>query len=1277
MPVLFRLPSALGKVRCPLACARAILVGGLISGAALATEPVTEDTGPGVERVRFFALGIEEGLAQPTVRAIAQDRDGFLWIGSQDGLSRYDGHEFEVFRRDTHSAAGLSDNHISALAVDGDDVLWIGTQSGGLSRRDPRDGSITRASRELSNGDRVSFEQIEALLWDERVGLLVASAGGLIQRQQGEGWEALDLRIGQATGPVRSLRVSRQGDLLIAARNGAWRCQGLAACGSVFADAEGRAVDAYDLLDDVDGSLWLAGTERGVFHYSANAELIERIHRGSDEGRRLGDDATRSLLIDRAGRLWIANNNGVSRLSADRTQLRNWHPRPTSIGGLPTGRLHTLFEDRNGLLWFGTWTEGLALLDPATESFLSISSDPSQPAAMPSDVVSALLSAADGSLWMGQGSTGGLVRFDLQLGVVERFLHDPKDPNSLSHNFVQHLAFDREGRLWVATRGGGLNRMRADGRGFDRFRHQPDDPNSLANDQLVSLYADTENTLWISTLDSGLDRLCSGCQEFVHYRHNPDDPTSISSDNNNSVFEDSRGQFWVALRPGGINLLDRKTGRFEGVQSQPSDPTSLSSNAVTVLFEDSRHKLWAGTQGGGVNRVESMAGGIPRFRRLTRADGLGSDAIGSMFEDASGQLWAGTTAGLSRINPELWQSANYGGRDGAQTGGYFVGSRARLPNGSMAFGGLRGVTILDPDRLTARRSPGRVVLTRARSLAAPDLDQDSLRLADRVRHDGSLRLRHPARDLSFEFSALALNAPEGLRYRYRLDGLDSDWVYSEPRRRFAAYTNLPTGNYQFRVQATIGALTGPESVTALTVDSSPATHPLARIGYVVLGGMLLLGFVWQIRSRWRERERAADRLRDSEARLKLALWGTGDELWDLDLRTDSMKRINPLPFLAAPREETFIRAADLLRFIHPDDRHLPVLALTAHLRGETEVFEVNYRVLDTAGEWRWLRSRGRIVERDAAARALRVAGTVSDVTELKNGEISLQTLNRELEQRVEERTAALTRSNETLHGTVADLKLAQRQLVDSEKMAALGGLVAGVAHEINTPLGISVTAASHLQGETQRLRRQLESGELKRSDLDAYESTARESSELILRNLQRADKLVKSFKQVAVDQSSEARRHIVLAQYIDEILTSLRPALKRARHRIIVDCPPDLGFVTLPGAIYQVLANLVMNTLVHAFGPEEPGEIRIEASLKATHVLLTYADNGSGMTEESRLRIFEPFFTTRRGQGGSGLGMHIVFNLVTQGLGGIIECDSAPGQGVYFSIQIPREPTPG
>jgi signal transduction histidine kinase len=239
-------------------------------------------------------------------------------------------------------------------------------------------------------------------------------------------------------------------------------------------------------------------------------------------------------------------------------------------------------------------------------------------------------------------------------------------------------------------------------------------------------------------------------------------------------------------------------------------------------------------------------------------------------------------------------------------------------------------------------------------------------------------------------------------------------------------------------------------------------------------------------------------------------------------------------------------------------------------------------------------------------------------------------------------------------------------------MAALGALVAGVAHEINTPLGIGVTAASHLETESKRVRALVADGGLKRSDLEAYLDTAGSSSELILRNLKRADHLVKSFKQVAVDQSSEQRRVIELAEYLDEILTSLHPRLKRTKHEVVVDCDPTIRVNTFPGALYQVVVNLVINSLMHGFEEIAAGRVDLAVRCVDGQVEIDYRDNGRGMPETVRARIFEPFFTTKRGQGGSGLGMHIVYNLVTQMLGGTVACDSAPGQGVRFLVKFPQ-----
>jgi C4-dicarboxylate-specific signal transduction histidine kinase len=422
---------------------------------------------------------------------------------------------------------------------------------------------------------------------------------------------------------------------------------------------------------------------------------------------------------------------------------------------------------------------------------------------------------------------------------------------------------------------------------------------------------------------------------------------------------------------------------------------------------------------------------------------------------------------------------------------------------------------------------------------------------------------------------------------------------------------------------------------------------------------------------WLGKRRREEAVRSSEERLKLVLWSTGDELWELDVLRDVFIRTNPLRHLKASGYEVVKDASTLRSEIHPDDRHEFDRVFLEHLKGQSEFCDVAYRARDVRDEWRWLRTRGRVTERTPGGHALRMLGTTGDVTEFKMHEVELERLNHELESRVRDRTEDLHRTNRDLQKSLDELQRAQEQLINAEKMAALGGLVAGVAHEINTPLGIGVTAASHLEQETRRLGLQLEDGSLTKEGLAAFRQLALESAQLILRNLMRADKLVRSFKQVAVDQSNEDRRKIDLAVYLQEILTSLAPALKKTPYRMQADCPEGLVFETYPGAIYQVVANLVMNSLLHGFHERPEGRIELEARREGNEVVLDYRDDGRGMADDVRKRIFEPFFTTRRGEGGSGLGLHIVWNLATQRLGGSIACDSEPGKGTHFQLRVP------
>ena len=290
----------------------------------------------------------------------------------------------------------------------------------------------------------------------------------------------------------------------------------------------------------------------------------------------------------------------------------------------------------------------------------------------------------------------------------------------------------------------------------------------------------------------------------------------------------------------------------------------------------------------------------------------------------------------------------------------------------------------------------------------------------------------------------------------------------------------------------------------------------------------------------------------------------------------------------------------------------------------------------------------------------KIVAIARDITLQKRNEEELKAAK----ESAEDYSKALKESLEVLQKT-------QNQLVQAEKMASLGGLVAGVAHEINTPVGIGVTAASFLERKTRETEELVSTGKLKKSDLMKYMETAKDSSKSILSNLSRAAELIQSFKQVAVDQTNEEKRIFVLKDYLDEVLLSLKPKYKRTKHSIIVNCSEDIRINSCPGAFMQIITNLVMNSLVHGFENIEQGNIEINFIEEPEELIMNYIDNGKGMDKEQIKKIFDPFFTTKRGKGGTGLGMHIVFNLITQTLGGQIDCQSSPNEGTQFVMKIP------
>lgn len=309
-------------------------------------------------------------------------------------------------------------------------------------------------------------------------------------------------------------------------------------------------------------------------------------------------------------------------------------------------------------------------------------------------------------------------------------------------------------------------------------------------------------------------------------------------------------------------------------------------------------------------------------------------------------------------------------------------------------------------------------------------------------------------------------------------------------------------------------------------------------------------------------------------------------------------------------------------------------------------------------------------EQDQLGRALTDMNNTlqAQAEQLREEQAKLLELNNELEQRVKVRT-------QDLQTALENVQNAQKQLVEAEKMAALGGLVAGVAHEINTPIGVGVTASSMLDERVKAFAQLLESGQLKKTDLKKFLDGISEISNIILPNLNRAADLIRSFKQIAVDQTSLELREFNVKSYLEEILLSLRPKLKKTKHHLEIICPPDIELYANPGHFSQIITNLIMNALMHAFCEEENGKLIIEAKVEQNRLYIRFYDNGKGIPKEYLSKIFEPFFTTARGKGGSGLGLSVIYNLITQNMGGSIRCESEENQGTnfYFNFPLRRE----
>jgi signal transduction histidine kinase/ligand-binding sensor domain-containing protein/CheY-like chemotaxis protein len=800
----------------------------------LATPPTLAALAGEAQQFRFDHLAPEAGMSQSVVLDFAQDDLGFLWLATQDGLNRYDGHEFRVFKDDPQAPNSLKGNFVASIDKGPDGMLWIGTNDGGLNRYDPRTGLFTAYLHDPADPNSLSENSVSSVHVDSQ-GIVWAGTNN-------SGLNRLNPASGQIT---RYLNAPADPSSLSA-----------------------NTVSA--VLAGDDGSVWVGTIGGGLNRLDPATGQFTRYRNDPDNQQSLSDDAVTSLFIDGQGVLWVGTfAGGLNRFDAATGSFTRYQNDPDDSATLAHNNVLPIFEDRHGRLWVGTQGGGLHLLDRATGRFARFQHNPLDSSSVSADYVSAIFEDSSGILWLGMFGTGA----DYHDPFKHKFLllrANPADPNSLSSNSIWGILQDDQGSLWIGTNDGGLNRFDYASRQWKRYLNDPRDPSSLSSNAVYVVYQDRQGTLWLGT-PAGLNRFDRQTETFQFFatpslnaifedsqgnfwlgtaqglilfdrasgtqqrpiQNDPQDPTSLSGNFVSKIFEDAQGNLWIGTLNGGLNLMDRATGRFRRFVKDPSDPTTLSSNVVLDIYQGRDGTLWIGTTGG----LNKYVPGSRTFIAYRERNGLPNDFVYGILEDGRGGLWVSTNKGLARFDPQTLAFKTYDRADGLQGSEFNQWAFFQNAEGVMFFGGINGLNAFHPDLIQDNPFLPPVVITGFDIYGQPASARPDGPLPGPVETSQAVELPYTDDFFEFAYAALHFSAPEQIQYAYTMEGLDRGWNLVG-NRRFASYTNVPPGDYTFRVRATNSDGVWNEHGTALHIVIPPPFWQTTWFRVLIAFGLL-------------------------------------------------------------------------------------------------------------------------------------------------------------------------------------------------------------------------------------------------------------------------------------------------------------------------------------------------------------------------------------------------------------------------------------------------------
>ena len=777
------------------------------------------------KNINFKRITVEDGLSQISVEYLFQDSKGYMWIGTIDGLNRYNGSRFEVFRYSKDKPNSISGNYISAIAEDDEGNIWVGT-SRGLNRINTHTSEITTYLPGV-NGCNLSNYNITEILIDSKGDIYIATEDGLnLYNEEDDNFIRLynsgDKKNSLSSQFVYSIVEDNYGNYWIGTDNGLNKIENNSQkIIKYYSDGGDNSINdnfIFKLYADNLDNLWIGTYNGGLNKLDLKTNKIEKFENDPNDDTSIAGNFIRYILRDSRNELWIATNNGLSRLNEEENKFINYKSKIYDPQSIVSNNVLSLFEDKSGAIWVGTY-DGISLFNPQN-SFKNYKNDPFNTNSLSENMMAGIYEDDEGLLWVGTVNEG-LNLIDRKSGNITKF-KSSDDEDSLSNNHIRDIV-GIQNEIWIATEFG-LNKYDKLTKKFTRYYNE-DNENSLLYNDVRTLYIDNEGILWIGTRDG----LCTFDRKDTFKSY--EDifiKNGITENVFSDIIQDKDGVIWIASAlDGGLIRLNKNTNEIKSYRNNEEDRYSISFNALKTIAIDSKNNIWIGSQFG-LNKFDRST---EKFHRYTEDSGLSNNFIYGILIDNEDNPWMSTNYGISKFDIKNDKFVDYNVTDGLQSNEFNGYSYFKSKSGEMFFGGINGLTYFYPNQLEEKKFSPNVVIDSIYSGEKEILDISNIKIG------------YKNSNIQFNFFMPDYRNVSKIQYAYKLDGLDENWIFSDDRN-YVSYTNLESGVYKFQVVARNSSGDWSKVTTvSFKVGMKPWQTPLAYVMYALIVSLVLY-IIW-------------------------------------------------------------------------------------------------------------------------------------------------------------------------------------------------------------------------------------------------------------------------------------------------------------------------------------------------------------------------------------------------------------------------------------------------